>query len=106
MPNKISSFEEYQKVYAESIADPEKFWADIAEGFSWHQKWNKVLEWNFKDPAITWFEGAKLNITENCIDRHLSQHADKIAIIWEPNEPGDNNRILTYRELHKEVCKV
>jgi len=70
-PFQIRSFEEYQQKYKESVEDPEKFWADIAEDFLWRKKWDKVLEWNFAEPKVEWFKGAKLNITENCIDRHL-----------------------------------
>ena len=102
---KISSFEEYQQVYKQSVEQPEEFWAGIAEDFLWRKKWDKVLEWNFKDPLIKWFQGAKLNITENCLDRHLDTLGDKPAIIWEPNDPSENHRILTYRQLYEKVCQ-
>jgi len=104
-PMKISSFEEYQQVYKQSVEQPEEFWAGIAEDFLWRKKWDKVLEWNFKDPLIKWFQGAKLNITENCLDRHLDTLGDKPAIIWEPNDPSENHRILTYRQLYEKVCQ-
>jgi len=101
----IKSFEEYQKVYNYSVKEPEKFWAEIAENFLWRKKWDKVLEWNFKEPKIKWFSGAKLNITENCIDRHLDTLGDKPAIIWEPNDPEEHHRVITYKQLHQKVCQ-
>lgn len=103
MTLQIKSFEEYQAVYRQSVEDPEGFWASIAEHFFWRRKWNNVLDWNFKDPKITWFEGAKLNITENCIDRHIYQLGNKPAIIWEPNDPNEAFRVLTYRQLLDKV---
>jgi len=105
MTARIRTFEQYEAEYNRSIADPESFWADIAENFTWKKKWDKVLEWNFKEPNIKWFINAKLNIIENCIDRHLEKNGDKAAIIWEPNNPEDKVRTLTYKELHVEVCK-
>jgi len=101
----IKSFEEYQKVYNYSLKEPEKFWAEIAGNFLWRKKWDKVLEWNFKEPKIKWFSGAKLNITENCIDRHLDTLGDKPAIIWEPNDPEEHHRVITYKQLHQKVCQ-
>jgi len=86
--------------------DPEGFWASVAENFQWYKKWDKVLNWNFTEPKIEWFAGAKLNITENCIDRHLATMADKPAIIWEPNNPEERTRTVTYARLHKRVCQV
>jgi acetyl-CoA synthetase len=77
----------------------------VAENFTWKKKWDKVLDWNFKEPRVRWFEGAKLNITENCLDRHLADKGEQPAIIWEPNDPSSPNRILTYRELFTEVCR-
>lgn len=105
-PYQIRSLEQYKQAYASSIEDPEKFWGDVAEHFHWHSKWNKVLDWNFKEPKIEWFKGAKLNITENCIDRHLPSQGDKPAIIWEPNNPEERVRVVTYNRLHKRVCQV
>lgn len=104
-PFQITSLEQYHKDYQESIDNPEGFWGAIAENFQWRKKWDKVLEWNFKEPKIEWFKGAKLNITENCIDRHLATMADKPAIIWEPNNPEDRVRVVTYERLHKRVCQ-
>jgi acetyl-CoA synthetase len=99
----IKSFEEYQEKYKQSVDKPEEFWAEIASEFQWKKKWDKVLDWNFKDPNIKWFEGAKLNITENCLDRHLADRADQPAIIWEPNDPNEHHRVLTYKQLHHQV---
>ena len=104
-PFQIKSFEEYQIAYKKSIDDPEGFWATVADHFLWKKKWDKVLEWNFKEPKIEWFKGAKLNITENCIDRHLEKLGERPAIIWEPNNPDDRVRVVTYNRLHKRVCQ-
>jgi len=104
-PYQIRSAEQYQAAYAKSVADPEDFWAGIAEHFQWHRKWNKVLDWNFKDPQVKWFAGAALNITENCLDRHLADKGDQPAIVWEPNDPAEQHRVLTYKELHGKVCQ-
>lgn len=99
----IKTFEEYQVKYKQSVEKPEEFWAEVASEFQWSKKWDKVLDWNFKEPNIKWFEGAKLNITENCLDRHLKDRADQPAIIWEPNDPNEHHRILTYKQLHHQV---
>ncbi len=104
-PFQIKSIEEYHREYSKSVSDPEGFWANVAENFQWRKKWDKVLEWNFKEPKIEWFKGGKLNITENCIDRHLATMGDKPAIIWEPNNPDERTRIVTYSRLHKRVCQ-
>ncbi|MBI2269983.1 MAG: acetate--CoA ligase [Bacteroidetes bacterium] len=101
----ITSFQQYQSEYKRSIDNPEQFWAEQAEQFIWRKKWNKVLEWNFIEPNVKWFIGGKLNITENCLDRHLATRADQPAIIWEPNDPKEKNRTLTYKELHEQVCR-
>ncbi len=101
----IHTLEQYNEVYKTSIEQPEKFWDDIASHFSWKEKWSKTLEWNFMTPEVKWFIGGKLNITENCLDRHLEKQGDKTAIIWESNDPAEKNRTLTYRELHSEVCR-
>jgi len=99
----VKSFEDYQKTYKYSVEHPEEFWAGIAETFFWKKKWNNVLSWNFKEPNIKWFEGAKLNITENCLDRHIYSDGDKPAIIWEPNDPNEDARILSYKQLLSKV---
>jgi acyl-coenzyme A synthetase/AMP-(fatty) acid ligase len=94
-PFQINSLEQYHADYK-----------NAAENFYWRKKWDKVLDWNFTEPKIEWFAGAKLNITENCIDRHLPAMADKPAIIWEPNNPDERPRTVTYARLHKRVCQV
>jgi acetyl-CoA synthetase len=103
MNYQIKTFEEYKAKYKQSVEKPEEFWAEVASEFSWKKKWDKVLDWNFKEPKIKWFEGAKLNITENCLDRHLTDKADQAAIIWEPNDPNEHHRVLTYKQLHHQV---
>ncbi|WP_313269134.1 acetate--CoA ligase [Sphingobacterium sp.] len=103
MSLQIKSFEEYQSEYKRSVEQPEEFWASIADHFFWKRKWNKVLNWNFEEPNIKWFEGAKLNITENCLDRHIYANGDKPAIIWEPNDPNEAHRILSYKQLLQKV---
>ncbi|MDF3079387.1 MAG: acs [Sphingobacteriaceae bacterium] len=105
MDLQINSFEDYKRVYEYSVAEPEKFWAGIADTFTWRKKWDKVLNWNFTEPNIRWFEGAKLNITENCLDRHLETLGNQPAIIWEPNDPEEDHRVLTYKQLHDKVCQ-
>ena len=102
-PYQIKSFEAYQAAYEKSKTDPEGFWAEVAGEFYWKEKWNRVLEWNFKEPSVKWFAGGKLNITENCLDRHLEKLADTPAIIWEPNDPEEHHRVLTYRDLYDKV---
>ncbi len=104
-PYQINSAEEYRSVYQRSVDDPEGFWAGIAAHFTWRRRWDKVLEWNFTEPRVRWFEGARLNITENCLDRHLRQRGDQPAIVWEPNDPKEEARVLTYKELHFSVCQ-
>jgi acetyl-CoA synthetase len=103
MSLQIKSFEEYQSEYKRSVEQPEEFWASIADHFFWKRKWNKVLNWNFEEPNVKWFEGAKLNITENCLDRHIYANGDKPAIIWEPNDPNEAHRILSYKQLLQKV---
>jgi acetyl-CoA synthetase len=102
----IQSFEDYQKQYNNSIEAPEQFWAEVANEFVWKKKWDKVLEWDFHKPEVKWFIGGQLNITENCIDRHLPSRSNQTAIIWEPNDPTDAPKHITYKMLHEEVCKV
>jgi acetyl-CoA synthetase len=103
---KIQSQSDYQEVYQESVNQPEKFWAEIAEDFVWKKKWDKVLDWDFNKPEVKWFVGGKLNITENCIDRHLATRANQTAIIWEPNDPHSESQCITYQQLHDQVCRV
>ena len=104
-PYQIKSFEQYKEVYKKSIDDPATFWASVAENFSWHTKWDTVLEWNFKEPKVEWFKGGKLNITENCLDRHIATMGDQPALIWEPNEPDEQERTLSYKKLLEKVCQ-
>ncbi len=104
-PYQIKNAEQYKAAYKKSIEDPEGFWSGVAEDFYWRKKWDKVLDWNFSEPKVEWFKGAKLNITENCIDRHLEKMGDKPAIIWEPNNPEERTRVVTYNRLHKRVCQ-
>lgn len=99
----IKSFDEYKSAYQRSVEEPELFWSEVAENFHWRKKWDKVLDWNFVEPKITWFQNAKLNITENCLDRHLKTNGSDPAIIWEPNDPDEHHRILTYNDLHFKV---
>jgi len=100
----IKHLEEYFQVYRKSIRDPENFWEEIAEEhFVWHKKWDTVLNWDFSKPTVKWFEGAQLNITENCIDRHLATRGDKTAILFEPNNPSEPAEHISYNELHERV---
>tara|TARA_R110002074_G_scaffold203432_7_gene371385 strand:+ start:7316 stop:9223 length:1908 start_codon:yes stop_codon:yes gene_type:complete len=103
----IKHLEEYFQVYRKSVRNPEAFWEEIAEEhFVWRKRWDNVLSWDFKKPEIKWFEGAKLNITENCLDRHLPTRGTKTAIIFEPNNPKEEAVHITYRQLHERVCRM
>ncbi len=102
-PYQITSYEGYQEAWKKSVEDPEGFWGEVASHFQWKKPWDKVLDWNFKEPSIKWFSGAQLNFTENCIDRHLVDKANQPAIIWEPNDPNDHHRMITYAQLHTKV---
>ncbi|MET1259119.1 acetate--CoA ligase [Flagellimonas sp. DF-77] len=100
----IKHLEEYFQVYRKSVRNPESFWEEIAEEhFVWRKRWDSVLEWDFTKPEIKWFSGGKLNITENCIDRHLHIRGDKTAILFEPNDPDGEAEHITYRQLHERV---
>ncbi len=101
----ITTEEQYKEDYRKSVEDPETFWSDIASQFLWRKPWEKTLSWNFSEPTIKWFEGGKLNITENCLDRHIALLGDSPAIIWEPNDPNEPTRTLTYSELLLKVCQ-
>lgn len=103
---RIRTFEQYKEQYQLSVDDPERFWDGIAQNFHWEKKWDKVVDWNFKEPKINWFTNAKLNITYNCLDVHAAKTPDKIAYIWEPNEIGQEGIKITYAELLKRVCKL
>lgn len=102
----LKNIEEYKEAYQKSVTDPEVFWETIAREFRWMKPWDKGLNWRFEGegaPVIEWFKGGKLNITENCLDRHLQTIPDQPALIWEPNNPDEHYRILTYRQLHQKV---
>lgn len=99
----IQSFEEYKEIYKQSVENPEEFWGNIASQFFWKRKWQTVLDWNFKEPDINWFVGGKLNITENCLDRHIYSKGDQPALIWEPNDPNEAHRVLSYKQLLEKV---
>lgn len=104
---KIKSLEQYFKAYKKSIEEPEKFWGEVADkNFIWYQKWDKVLHNDMLNGDVKWFVNGKLNISRNCIDRHLNERGDKTAIIFEPNNPEEEAQHITYRELHKRVCKM
>ncbi len=103
----INSLEKYFKVYRQSVNKPEKFWSKIAENnFTWYQKWDKVVEYDMQKAEFTWFRNGKLNITKNCIDRHLANKGDEKAIIFEPNNPDEPSRYYTYNDLYIEVSKL
>ncbi len=107
IPNdlRLRSRADYDEAYQESIKNPEVFWSKVAEKFVWKKKWDKVLEWDFEKPEVKWFINGKLNITENCLDRHVKNQPDKTAIIWEPNDPEKAAEHISYQELHKRVCR-
>jgi acetyl-CoA synthetase len=102
-PHQITSLEQYHQVYQQSIENPEKFWGDIAANFRWKKDFDKVIEWNFTEPKIEWYKGGQLNITENCLDRWAESQPDKIAIVWESNDPKEKHRTITYGELLNKV---
>ena len=101
MSHKIQTLSGYIHEYQKSVLEPEAFWSRIAESFHWRKSWDKTLEWNFDGPEVKWFVNGKLNITENIFERHLFTKGDTPAIIWEPNDPNEANRIVTYRELYE-----
>jgi acetyl-CoA synthetase len=104
---KINNLEEYFKEYKKSVREPRKFWDKIAsENFTWYQEWEKVVDFNMAEANIKWFVDAKVNITKNCIDRHLAKKGDKTAIIFEPNDPGEEALHISYTELYQRVCKM
>lgn len=103
---RIESAADYEKIYQHSVEQPEAFWGEVAEDFVWRQKWDTVLRWDFHKPEAQWFLGAKLNITENILDRHLPKRSNQTAIIWEPNNPSEEPKRISYAELLQEVCRV
>jgi len=104
-PYQLTSFDAYKEAYKKSIEDPAAFWSDVANHFTWRKKWDTALEWNFKEPKVEWFKGGKLNITENCLDRHIPTKGHLPAMIWEPNAPDEAGRVLTYSKLLEKVCQ-
>ena len=102
---RITSIEQYHSEYKKSVASPELFWEEQANEFTWKRKWDTVLNWDFATPSVNWFLGAKLNITENCLDRHLSTRGEQIAFYFEANDPYEKTRAITYRELYSDVCR-
>ncbi len=102
---RITSIEQYNSEYKKSVASPELFWEEQANEFTWKRKWDTVLNWDFATPSVNWFLGAKLNITENCLDRHLPTRGEQIAFYFEANDPNEKTRAITYRELYSDVCR-
>lgn len=102
----IKNLEQYFDVYRRSVEDPKNFWGQIANNFTWFQKWDNVLEYDMKEASFNWFKNAKLNIVKNCVDRHLEKKGDKNAIIFEPNNPDEPAKSFTYKQLYEEVCKM
>ncbi|MEP2511732.1 MAG: acetyl-coenzyme A synthetase N-terminal domain-containing protein, partial [Reichenbachiella sp.] len=105
MFNKIENLSEYFLAYEKSVANPEVFWERVANQFYWRKKWDKVVEYDFEKAHVEWFQNAKLNITENILERHLYTIGDKPAIIWEPNDPKEEGVTLTYHQLFEKVCQ-
>ena len=104
MSFKINSFQKYQSAHQLSVENPSKFWGDVAEHFQWRKKWDKVVQYDWLKPETKWFLGGQLNITENCLDRHLEKNGNQTAIIWEPNSPEEEAKHISYKELHSQVC--
>lgn len=100
------SIEDHSNAVKQALENPESFWSKIAEGFHWHKKWDTTLEYDFNQPSVKWFLGGQLNITENCLDRHLTTHPDKTALIFEPNDPSEAAQHISYRTLHQRVCRA
>ena len=105
MPFLLDSPEAVAAARLSASHNPEAFWADIAGHYDWMKPWNNVCSAEFETPSVRWFEGAELNITANCLDRHLAEHGDQTAILWEPNDPADSTVAITYAELHDRVCR-
>ena len=105
MTLQIKSLDQYKEVYQQSVDNPAKFWAEQAETFTWQKKWDRIMDCDMRKPDIKWFTDAKLNITVNCLDRHLADRPDQVAILWEPNDPNEPAKSYTYRQLHEEVCR-
>ncbi|MDP4666280.1 MAG: AMP-binding protein, partial [Flavobacteriaceae bacterium] len=102
----IQSYQQYEKARQEAQLNPELFWDKIAQdNFIWKKPWHTTLNYDFSKPEVKWFEGGQLNITENCLDRHLKDRAQQTAIIFEPNDPHSKTEHLSYQDLHQRVCK-
>ncbi|MBI1267945.1 MAG: acetate--CoA ligase [Cryomorphaceae bacterium] len=106
MDIRIRSFKEYEQKYAQSVDEPDSFWNEVAQQYIWRKPYEKVCQWEFETPDVQWFLGGKMNITENCLDRHLAARGNKTALVWEPNDPRVGAVKLTYRELHEKVCQL
>jgi acetyl-CoA synthetase len=106
IPFRIQSLEDYQRSYDYSVQDPEGFWTDIAQSYHWRKKWDKTLEWEFNSPSVKWFLNGELNITENCLDRHIAEKGNQTALIWEPNDPSEASLHFTYIQLLAEVNRM
>jgi len=103
----VKNLEQYFKHYNKSVREPRKFWDKVAdENFTWYQKWDKVVEFDMQEAEVKWFVNAKVNITKNCIDRHLAKRGEKTAIIFEPNNPNEDALHITYNELYDRVAKM
>src|SRR5436190_23123952 len=97
----------YKSMYSASLSDPEKFWAEQAENLKWFRKWDQIKDTSFKKPVkVNWYSGGKLNVSYNCIDRHLKENANKTALIWEADSPETPSKKITYQQLHDEVCRM
>lgn len=105
MSDRIHTLSGYFHEYQKSVTEPEKFWARIADSFHWQKRWDQVLEWDFEGPNVKWFVNGKLNITESIFEKNLFTHGDRTAIIWEPNDPNEESRNITYNQLYKDVCQ-
>lgn len=105
MSDRIHTLSGYFYEYQKSVTEPENFWARIADSFHWKKRWDKVVKWNFEEPSVQWFVNAKLNITENIFEKNLFAYGDRTAIIWEPSEPGEESRSISYQELYEQVCQ-
>jgi acetyl-CoA synthetase len=105
MTTQFKSLEEYKSVYKQSVEDPDEFWKKEAESFVWFKPFDKVCEYDFRKPEVKWFLNGKSNLSYNCLDRHLLERADQVALLWEPNDPNAPNRKITYQQLHDEVCR-
>ena len=105
MTLQIKTLDQYHEVYNRSVVDPEGFWGEQASSFQWMKPWRRVLKWNFREPNVQWFVGGKVNITENCLDRHLESRGKQTAIIWEPNDPKAKPKKITYKQLYQLVCQ-